>query len=66
MEGKRFYIVDADFIPEDKTFYDLSDEEFKELALTNGWSLTPEEFVAEFNEDGCYAPVSSTHFIKLC
>lgn len=61
---KRFYVLDADFIPEDKTNNDLSDEEFKQLAETDGWSLTAEELAAEISEDGNYAPVPTTHFVR--
>lgn len=61
---KRFYVLDADFIPEDKTNNDLSDEEFKQLAEANGWSLTAEELAAEISEDGNYAPYPTTHFVR--
>lgn len=63
-EEKKFYVLDADYIPDDKTFNDISDTEFQKLVSRYGWTLTAEQLAAEISEDGNYCPVPQTHFVR--
>jgi hypothetical protein len=63
-EEKKFYILDADYIPADKTHNDLSNAEFIVLVKKHGWTLTAEQLAAEISEDGNYCPVPQTHFVR--
>lgn len=63
-EEKKFYILDADYIPADKTHNDLSNAEFIALVKKHGWTLTAEQLAAEISEDGNYCPVPQTHFVR--
>ena len=64
MEEKKFYIVDADYMPDDRDNYSVSNEEFKKIVEKRGWTLTPEQIAAEITEDANYAPCPQTHIVR--
>lgn len=43
----------------------VKDEDYKEACDAEGWTLSLDEFVDEFNEDGNLAPTTAYHYIRI-
>lgn len=63
MVEKRIYIIHVDDIPEEESFFDLSDEKIIDIATEKGRVYSIDEFIDAWNYGSVYNPDFS--YIKL-